>query len=381
VAYANGWTGLQVTACCVADHPMSNIQIVNNTFYDNGRGQWGGGIYIENPQAQGVLIRNNICSQNLTFQIAVNQDVPTGYYVADHNLIDGFRGDPAEIRGSDYVEGDPKFVNASAADFHLQEGSSAIEKGSPLNAPTNDYDGNIRPQGAGYDIGAYEYGAGSPPLETVSTPTTPTGQASGIIGTEYSFTADGAISSLGHSIEYRFDWGDGTFSDWSSSSRASKSWSHADNYLVRAQARCANHPSVESGWSDSFTVTISNVGPDLTGQWIVPVTQTCKNTSRGQKCTIKGTFTANNIGNRDASSAYVHFYLSDDDTYDEGDTQLKQSSTGKIKGGRGKSIKFSYSFPLGQIVTGKYIIAVIDKDNSVAEINETNNIITYGPIL
>jgi subtilase family serine protease len=150
---------------------------------------------------------------------------------------------------------------------------------------------------------------------------------------------------------------------------------------VRAQARCANHPSVESGWSDSFTVTISNVGPDLTGQWIVPVTQTCKNTSRGQKCTIKGTFTANNIGNRDASSAYVHFYLSDDDTYDEGDTQLKQSSTGKIKGGRGKSIKFSYSFPLGQIVTGKYIIAVIDKDNSVAEINETNNIITYGPIL
>jgi len=60
VAYANGWTGLQVTACCVAAHPMSNIQTVNNTFYDNGRGQWGCGVYNENPQAQGVLIRNNI---------------------------------------------------------------------------------------------------------------------------------------------------------------------------------------------------------------------------------------------------------------------------------------------------------------------------------
>jgi hypothetical protein len=210
--------------------------------------------------------------------------------------------------------------------------------------------------------------------ETVSTPNPPSGPDSGIIDTEYSFTADGATSSLGHSIEYRFYWGDGTLSDWSSLQEVSKSWSNADNYLISTQARCANHPSIESGWSDPFTVTISAVGPDLTGEWTSPVIQTCKNTRKGQKCTIKGTFTVNNIGNRDASSTYVGFYLSDDDTYDEGDTQLKQSSTGKIKVGRSKSIKLSNSFPVGQTATDKYIIAVIDGGNSVAEIDETNNI-------
>jgi hypothetical protein len=217
--------------------------------------------------------------------------------------------------------------------------------------------------------------------ETVSTPNTPSGPTSGIFDTDYSFTADGATSSLGHPIEYRFDWGDGTFSDWSSLWEVSKSWSSADNYLVRAQARCANHPSVESGWSDPFTVTISNVGPDLTGSWTTPITQTCRSTRKGQKCTIKGTFAINNIGNRDASSTYVEFFLSDNDTYEEGDSSKKRSSTGKIKAGRSKAIKLSYSFPLGENATDKYIIAVIDEDKSVAEIDETNNSVFFGPIL
>ena len=263
VAYNNGWCGLQVTSCCVATHPMSNIQIVNNTFYNNGV-QWGGGLYIENPSAQGVVIRNNLCSQNLTFQIAVNQDVPVAHYSADHNLIDGFRDDSAEIRGTDYVEGDPQFVNASEADFHLQESSPAIDKGSPLDAPVNDYEGNIRPQGAGYDIGAYEHGAG-PPTETVSKPSTPNGSASGIIDTEYSFTTGGATSSLGHSIEYRFDWGDGTFSNWLpvGTTIASKSWSTANNYPIAVQARCATDTDIVSNWSDPLSVNITS-NPTLT---------------------------------------------------------------------------------------------------------------------
>jgi len=164
----------------------------------------------------------------------------------------------------------------------------------------------------------------------------------------------------------------------------SSGWSGTGDGTVNWYAFANNGTDSRSGYltiaGQTFTVTQSGVGPDLTGEWD-SLTQTCKSTRAGQKCTIKGTFTVSNIGNRDASSTYVEFYLSDNNIYEEGDVLLKRSSTGKIKGGRGKSIKFSYSFPLGQIVTGKYIIAVIDKDNSVAEINETNNIITYGPIL
>lgn len=119
---------------------------------------------------------------------------------------------------------------------------------------------------------------------------------------------------------------------------------------------------------------------DLTGSWTVPVTQTCGKTSRHSRCTLKGTFTINNMGNKDASSAYVHFYLSDNGNYGGGDTPLRSFSTGKIKAGNSKAMRLSFNFPSGQTATGEYIIAVIDNDNLVMEIDKTNNVIVFGPI-
>ncbi|MBI5351455.1 MAG: right-handed parallel beta-helix repeat-containing protein [Chloroflexi bacterium] len=53
---------------------------------------------------------------------------------------------------------DPLFV--SATDFHLRVDSPAIDTGYVV-AVTTDYDGRLRPQGQGVDIGAFEY---SPPI-------------------------------------------------------------------------------------------------------------------------------------------------------------------------------------------------------------------------
>jgi hypothetical protein len=94
--------------------------------------------------------------------------------------------------------------------------------------------------------------------ESVSTPSTPTGSTSGTTGTTYTYSTGGASSNLGHPVEYRFDWGDGTYSNWSSSASASKSWSSAGNYGVKAQARCASDTSVISSWSGALTVTITS---------------------------------------------------------------------------------------------------------------------------
>jgi len=157
VAYHNKWVGFDVSSCCIALHPMSNVQIINNTSYDNGWDSWGGGIALDNPQAEGIVIRNNICSQNLYFQIAVEPSVPAQNVTVDHNLIDGYRGTEGEVYGDDYVTGDPMFVHAAGGDFHLQPGSPAIDKGSSTDAPTRDFEGHARPHGAGYDIGADEY--------------------------------------------------------------------------------------------------------------------------------------------------------------------------------------------------------------------------------
>jgi MYXO-CTERM domain-containing protein len=54
---------------------------------------------------------------------------------------------------------DPKFVDLANADYRLAPGSLAIDTGTSAvsQVVTTDFDGVTRPQGKGYDIGAFEY--------------------------------------------------------------------------------------------------------------------------------------------------------------------------------------------------------------------------------
>ena len=91
--------------------------------------------------------------------------------------------------------------------------------------------------------------------ETISTPTAPSGSTTGIINTSYTCSTGGSLSNYGHSLEYRFDWGNGSYSNWSSLAKASKKWTSAGIYMVRAQARCTQHTSF-SFWSGTLGVNI-----------------------------------------------------------------------------------------------------------------------------
>lgn len=57
------------------------------------------------------------------------------------------------------INADPTelFVNVSGNDYHLKSGCTAIDKGTSVNAPSKDISGINRPDGNGYDIGAYEF--------------------------------------------------------------------------------------------------------------------------------------------------------------------------------------------------------------------------------
>ncbi len=101
-------------------------------------------------------------------------------------------------------------------------------------------------------------------IELISTPSAPVGETKGVPGVSYTYMTGGATSNIGDPVEYQFDWGDGTFSGWQSSTSASKSWSTGGTYLVRARARCAIHPSIMSDWSTALSVNIEKVSTPST---------------------------------------------------------------------------------------------------------------------
>ena len=75
-----------------------------------------------------------------------------GYTYSDFNN-NGF----AMPAGTGNIASNPQFVDEANGDFHLQAGSPCIDAGTANNAPSEDYEGTSRPQGAGFEIGAYEF--------------------------------------------------------------------------------------------------------------------------------------------------------------------------------------------------------------------------------
>jgi|GEM_PF-2382008 len=95
-------------------------------------------------------------------------------------------------------------------------------------------------------------------VHVVSTPTVPSGPNSGSINENLSFSTNGAVCNQGHSVEYRFDWGDGNYSSWGSGAGSSHSYTSANTYSVRAQARCQADNSMVSNWSSAHFLTVSS---------------------------------------------------------------------------------------------------------------------------
>jgi len=91
--------------------------------------------------------------------------------------------------------------------------------------------------------------------EEVTTPDTPEGPSTGYTKQSLTYTTEGAVSSFGHAVEYKFDWGDGSESSWGAATR-NHEYSSKGNYTIKARARCATDTEVISSWSNGKTVQI-----------------------------------------------------------------------------------------------------------------------------
>jgi hypothetical protein len=73
--------------------------------------------------------------------------------------------------------------------------------------------------------------------------------------TAYTFTGQ-TTDPDGDPVEYRFTWGDGTPSVWSSSPSQEHKWAKPNSYCVKVQAR--DDKGVTSKWSACATIVIAN---------------------------------------------------------------------------------------------------------------------------
>ncbi len=113
------------------------------------------------------------------------------------------------------------------------------------------------------------------------------------------------------------------------------------------------------------TITFSLVnGPDLTGQF-----QSITLRRLVFSYHLAGFLRVSNIGNRNAASFKVSYYLSNDGT--TLGTLLGSSTIRSLTSGAATNL--AYGFFMNQSPKGKYLIAVTDSGNSIPERNETNN--------
>jgi hypothetical protein len=131
------------------------LVIVNNTFA--GQNPYRPGQIILATPTEGLRVENNIFYSPQTAALYFDASRFSGGLVA-HNMV--YRGAIKTGRARDVTfsrnreDSDPRFVGLR--DFRLQPGSPAIDAGLPVPEAAHDADGVARPQGRGYDLGAYE---------------------------------------------------------------------------------------------------------------------------------------------------------------------------------------------------------------------------------
>jgi hypothetical protein len=145
-------------------HCSYNVKVVNNTLFNNGGTQEGGGIVMTGNTNCTLASKGNVVANNIVYDnvIGLHEE---GVSTADvttytNNLVYGNKINWGSMRmpHSNDVSANPAFVNyikAGGGNYHLASGSPAIGKGSATYAAPKDFDGKDR--GTTVDIGAYEY--------------------------------------------------------------------------------------------------------------------------------------------------------------------------------------------------------------------------------
>lgn len=157
---SSGWTewiGLKVynniyfngPAFVTLRNTVNGAEIIGNTCYNPEH--WC--IYVDDASATNVVIKNNILGLTWASPSVVGNSDNSNNYFIDH--LPPNAGPDSKVGPADF------FVDPENSDFHISGADApVVDAGADVSAYTSvDKDGNTRPHGSGWDIGAYEYGS------------------------------------------------------------------------------------------------------------------------------------------------------------------------------------------------------------------------------
>ncbi len=167
--YNNHASGISLFQIDGAAGSKNNV-VVNNTIVMASNARWA--LNIQNAST-GNAVYNNLLFNNNTAHgsIDISSDSLPGFTSDDNAVANRFTADggntyltlaqwqaqTGQDQHSFVATPTAAFANPTNNDYHLSATSPAIDTGTATDAPSTDLDGNPRPSGRTYDVGAYEY--------------------------------------------------------------------------------------------------------------------------------------------------------------------------------------------------------------------------------
>ena len=166
--YENHASGISLYKIDGADHSHSNL-VLNNTIVNGRFSRWA----LNMPSTENNRVFNNIILNNNRFRGSILVNTPVGDgFKSDYNIVMDRFSLEGDLNRSLSLEGWQElgydqnsqignildlFVDWSGDDFHLPQGSKAIDRGINLEDISTDLEGAARPVNGATDIGAFEY--------------------------------------------------------------------------------------------------------------------------------------------------------------------------------------------------------------------------------